>query len=78
MASHVGGRALAELVLGRATERTRAPWVGHHSRRWEPEPARYIASRSIIATLGSADSVEERTGQAARRVKLVAPFMPPH
>jgi hypothetical protein len=38
---------------------------------------RNIASRSIIATLGSADRVEERTGQAARRVKLVAPFVPP-
>jgi glycine/D-amino acid oxidase-like deaminating enzyme len=78
VASHVGGRALAELVVGRATERTRAPWVGHRSRRWEPEPLRYIASRSIIATLGSADNVEEQTGQAARRVRLVAPFMPPH
>jgi glycine/D-amino acid oxidase-like deaminating enzyme len=77
LAAHLGGRALAELVLGRDTERTRAPWVGHHSRRWEPEPLRYIASRAIIATLGSADQVEARTGLEARRVKLVAPFMPP-
>lgn len=77
LAAHVGGRALADLVLGRDTERTRAPWVGHHSRRWEPEPVRYIASRSIIATLGSADRIEVRTGQPARRVTLVAPFMPP-
>jgi glycine/D-amino acid oxidase-like deaminating enzyme len=78
LAAHVGGRALADVVLGRDTERARAPWVGHRSRRWEPEPLRYIASRSIIATLGSADRIEERTGHSSRRVKLVAPFMPPH
>jgi glycine/D-amino acid oxidase-like deaminating enzyme len=77
LAAHVGGRALADLVLGRDTERARAPWVGHHSRRWEPEPLRYIASRSIIATLGSADRVEVQTGRPARRVRLVDPFMPP-
>jgi glycine/D-amino acid oxidase-like deaminating enzyme len=78
VSAHVCGRALADLVLGRDTERARAPWVGHRSRRWEPEPLRYIASRSIIATLASADRVEVRTGKEARRVKLVAPFMPPH
>lgn len=77
LAAHVGGRALADLVLGRDTERARAPWVGHHSRCWEPEPLRYIASRSIIATLGSADRIEVRTGKPARRVRLVDPFMPP-
>jgi glycine/D-amino acid oxidase-like deaminating enzyme len=77
LAAHIGGRALAELVLGRDTERTRAPWVGHSSRHWEPEPLRYIASRAIISTLGSADQAEVRSGVAARRVKLVAPFMPP-
>ncbi len=78
VSAHVCGRALADVVLGRDTERARAPWVGHGCRRWEPEPLRYIASRLIISTLGSADRVEERTGQAAHRVKLVAPFMPPH
>lgn len=78
VSAHVCGRALADLVLGRDTERARAPWVGHRSHRWEPEPLRYLASRSIIATLGSADRFEVRTGQAARRVRLVAPFMPPH
>lgn len=77
LAAHVGGRALAELVLGRDTERARAPWVGHRSRNWEPEPLRYIASRAIISTLGSADQRESRSGVEARRAKLVAPFMPP-
>jgi glycine/D-amino acid oxidase-like deaminating enzyme len=77
LAAHVGARALAELALGRDTERTRAPWVGHRSRNWEPEPLRYIASRAIISTLGSADQAEAQSGVEARRVKLVAPFMPP-
>jgi glycine/D-amino acid oxidase-like deaminating enzyme len=77
LAAHIGGRALADLVLGRDTGRTRAPWVGHRSRRWEPEPLRYTASRAIISTLGSADRVEVRSGLQARRVRLVAPFVSP-
>jgi hypothetical protein len=52
--------------------------VGHKSRRWEPEPLRFIASRAIVRTLSSADHHEDKTGKRARRTKLVAPVMPPH
>ena len=40
--SNLAGRTLADLVLGRDTELTRLPWVGHRSPRWEPEPLRWL------------------------------------
>jgi glycine/D-amino acid oxidase-like deaminating enzyme len=76
VASNISGRTLADLILGRDTDLLTLPWVGHQSRRWELEPVRFIASRAIINILGQADRVEDRTGRAARRTRLVAPFMP--
>ncbi len=78
VAANVSGRTMADLVLGRETDRVTLPWVNHRSRRWEPEPIRFVASRAIVAILGSADRYEDRTDRRARRTTLVAPFMPPH
>lgn len=77
VAAHLSGRTLADLVLGRATDLTAMPWVGHRSRRWEPEPLRWIASRSIVQVLGSADRHEDASGIAARRVRLIRRWLPP-
>jgi hypothetical protein len=49
-------------VLGRGTDLTTLPWVGHHSRRWEPEPLRFLASRAIVRVLESADVHEDSHG----------------
>jgi glycine/D-amino acid oxidase-like deaminating enzyme len=76
--SNISGRTLCDLVLGRQTDLVTLPWVGHRSRKWEPEPFRFMASRAIVGILGSADRSEDRTDRAAVRTKLVAPFMPPH
>jgi glycine/D-amino acid oxidase-like deaminating enzyme len=73
--SHVLGRTLADLVLRRETDLVSLPWVGHESPRWEPEPLRFLASRAIVSTLGSADRVEDRRDRPARRTRLVRPFM---
>jgi glycine/D-amino acid oxidase-like deaminating enzyme len=75
VAANVSGRTLADLILERPTDLTRLPWVGHRSRRWEPEPLRFIASRMIVGILGSADRHEDRTGRRARRTLLVRPFV---
>ena len=77
-ASNIAGRTLADLVLGRDTERVTLPWVQHRSRRWEPEPLRYLASRAIVRVLAHADRYEDRTGRTSRQTTLVAPFLPPH
>ena len=64
VAANIAGRTLADLVLGRDTDLTTLPWVGHHSRRWEPEPLRFIASRAIVRVLESADRPRGHTRHA--------------
>ncbi len=41
-ASNAAGRGLADLIRGVDSDLTRLPWVGHRSRRWEPEPLRWL------------------------------------
>ncbi len=78
VSANIGGRTLADLVLGRETDLVSLPWVGHRSRRWEPEPLRFLASRAIVRVLESADTHEDITGRRARRTTLLGPVMPPH
>ena len=72
----IAGRTLADLILERDSDLLTLPWVGHSSRKWEPEPLRAIAAKSISAILLSADEAEEQSGQPAKRVRLVKRFMP--
>jgi glycine/D-amino acid oxidase-like deaminating enzyme len=76
--SHLCGRAMSDLVLGRRTELTELPWIGHSTRRWEFEPLRLIACRSIVAISRSADRVEQHSTRTARRIALVRPFVRGH
>ena len=52
--SHLFGRTLADLILGRDTRRTQMPWVfkgiSHRTalRTWEPEPCRWLTSKAIV------------------------------
>jgi glycine/D-amino acid oxidase-like deaminating enzyme len=77
-ASNLAGRTLADLVLGRDSELTALPWVGHRGRGWEPEPIRFLASTAIVRTLAAADRAEDATGRPAQRVRLLRPFLPRH
>jgi len=76
-AANISGRTIRDLVLGHSTDLTSLPWVRHHTRNWEPEPIRFIASRLIAKTLDASDDYEERTGKPAKRARLVQPFLPP-
>jgi glycine/D-amino acid oxidase-like deaminating enzyme len=64
--TNLAGRTLADLILGATTELTALPWVGHRSRRWEPEPIRWLAVRSMTSLTRGADRTEARTGRPAR------------
>lgn len=63
--TNLAGRTLADLVLGRETELTRLPWVGHRARNWEFEPLRWLAVQGIYGLYRSADRSETRTARAA-------------
>ncbi len=77
VAAYLAGRGLADLATGRRSPYSTAPWVGHRSRRWEPEPLRYLAANAIVRLLSSADEFEDTTDRTAHRVRVLAPVLPP-
>ncbi len=64
--SQLAARTLADLIVGRDSDLTTLPWVGHRSRRWEPEPLRWLGINAGLALSASADHYETRHGQASR------------
>lgn len=70
-AANLAGRTLADLLVGADTDLTRLPWVGHRSRRWEPEPLRWLGINGALRVMASADRREERGGATARRSDLM-------
>jgi glycine/D-amino acid oxidase-like deaminating enzyme len=74
-ASNLGGRTLADLILGRDSALTRQPWVMHDSsvdrlRRWEPEPLRWLGYNAIIRSFVHEDRVLADPHSAPWRRKL--------
>ena len=69
---NLAGRTLADLIAP-GHRLTRLPWVGHRSRRWEPEPLRWVGATAVRRLAGSADR-EARTGRPARRAALLDRF----
>jgi glycine/D-amino acid oxidase-like deaminating enzyme len=47
-ATNLAGRTLADLILGRDTERVDTPWVNPADsyNKWEPEPLRWLGINS--------------------------------
>ncbi len=73
--TNLAGRTLADLISGRETELTGLPWVGHRSRRWEPEPLRWLAANAGLRAMTWADVAERRSGRPSRMASLVTAMM---
>ncbi len=69
--SNLAGRTLADLVLERDTDLVRLPWVNHRTRRWEPEPFRFVGVNAGLRVMSSADHAEQRSGKPSKRAELV-------
>jgi glycine/D-amino acid oxidase-like deaminating enzyme len=82
-ASNLGGRTLADLILGRDSDLIRQPWVIPQGgldalRAWEPEPLRWLGYNAIIRSFIHEDQVLANPDSAPWRRKLamqVAGFM---
>jgi glycine/D-amino acid oxidase-like deaminating enzyme len=57
-AANLAGRTLADLVIGEQSALTALPWVGHRSRSWEPEPARWTGVHGLYSLYRLADRLE--------------------
>jgi glycine/D-amino acid oxidase-like deaminating enzyme len=73
--TNLAGRTLTDLLLGRDTELTRLPWVGHRSRQWEPEPLRWLGANAGLRAMTWADVAEQRRGRPSRTAALVHRMM---
>jgi glycine/D-amino acid oxidase-like deaminating enzyme len=73
--TNLAGRTLADLITGRDTDLTRLPWVGHRSRRWEPEPLRYLGVNAGLRAMTWADAAERRRGRPSRLASAVDAMM---
>lgn len=58
--SNLAGRTLADLIIGRDTERLTFPWVQHRSPAWEPEPLRWLGVKTVWGMGVAADRAEDR------------------
>jgi glycine/D-amino acid oxidase-like deaminating enzyme len=58
--AYLAGRTLADLLLGRDTDDTKAPWVGRQARRWEPEPLRWVGINGVLRLAARADRRDVR------------------
>jgi glycine/D-amino acid oxidase-like deaminating enzyme len=61
--TNLAGRTLRDLILSRPSDLTGLAWVGHRSRRWEPEPLRYVGINTGLHLAQRADASEQRTGR---------------
>jgi glycine/D-amino acid oxidase-like deaminating enzyme len=73
--SNLAGRTLADLLLGRDTELTRLPWVGHRSPQWEPEPLRWLGVNVGLRAMTAADTEERLTGRPSLAARALAPLL---
>ncbi|NYD42396.1 NAD(P)/FAD-dependent oxidoreductase [Nocardioides panaciterrulae] len=73
--TNLAGRTLRDLVLGHDTDLTRLPWVGHRSRRWEPEPLRWLGINAGLRATTLADAEERLTRRPSLVARAVAPLL---
>jgi glycine/D-amino acid oxidase-like deaminating enzyme len=73
--SNLAGRTLAELIAGEKTERTQLVWVDAPSRRWEPEPLRWLAVAGVTKAGDRADQAELRGGSGGLAARFFDSFV---
>ncbi len=73
--TNLAGRTLTDLILGRDSDLTRLPWVGHRSPPWEPEPLRWLGINAGLAITAAADRAEARSGRPSRLGRALGRFL---
>lgn len=74
--TNLAGRTLADLITRRNTDLVALPWVNHQSKKWEPEPLRWLGINTMLRLPVGADRYEERTGKTEKwRSKILQHFI---
>ena len=64
--ANLAGQTLADLITGTDSELVDLPWVGVTSRRWEPEPLRWLGIRGSRGAMKLADRREYASGKESK------------
>ena len=70
-AANLAGRTIADLVLRPESPLVALPWVQHVSRRWEPEPVRWLSINGMRRLAGWIDEQELRHGRTPRLASVL-------
>lgn len=62
-AANLAGQTLADLISGTESDLVSLPWVGVTSRKWEPEPLRWLGVWGTRRIMQTADRVEYKSGR---------------
>jgi glycine/D-amino acid oxidase-like deaminating enzyme len=76
--TNLAGRTLADLITGAESDLTTLPWVGHRSRRWEPEPFRWLGVNAGLRAMTVADHEETLTRRQSLIARAMAPLLGGH
>ena len=76
--TNLAGRTLADLIRGVPSDLVGLPWVDHRSRRWEPEPLRWLGVNAGLRAMSVADREELMTKKPSRIARAMAPFIGGH
>ena len=64
--TNLSGRTLADLLTGTDSDLVSLPWVGHRSRKWEPEPFRFVGINTMVLLPAGSDRHESRKGTPSK------------
>jgi glycine/D-amino acid oxidase-like deaminating enzyme len=64
----LAGRTLADLITRTPSDLVTLPWAGRRSRRWEPEPLRWIGVNAVTQLMTRGDRSEATTGKPSAAV----------
>jgi glycine/D-amino acid oxidase-like deaminating enzyme len=59
--TNLAGRTLADLITRTDSDVVTLPWVNHHSRKWEPEPLRWLGINAGLRAASLSDFEERLT-----------------
>ncbi len=76
--TNLAGRTLADLVTGADSDLVTLPWVGHRSRKWEPEPLRWLGINAGLRAASFSDVEERWTRRPSGVARLMAPLTGGH
>jgi len=73
--TNLAGRTLADLILNQKSDLVTLPWVTHRSKKWEPEPLRWIGVNAGLSAMTWADARERKSGKPSRIAEIVSTFL---